>query len=108
MEKAGKKTKTWFARVIYDGKEAVYAFPVKKQRDDFVGGTLSDTLYNDMQRTTMTRHDVVKKYGSTYKIEGNCVYDPRDPAALFDAWHILEAIKYRSLVDNVMQPTIHF
>ena len=99
-KKTGKKPKTWFARVVYKGKESVFAYPTKKQRDDLLTDILSNSLYNGMQRYVTTRRDVVKKYGYHYKIDGICVYDPRDPGVLFDAWEVLDVIRYRLLTDD--------
>lgn len=86
-------TRTWFARVTFEGKTGVIAFTSKAERDLF----LDSGLFVDMKREAITRREVVKEYSRNYRIENMAVYDPKNAVTVLDTWNILNIIRYRFL-----------
>ena len=86
-------TRTWFARVTFEGKTGVIAFTSKAERDLF----LNSGLFTDMNREAITRREVIKEFTRNYRIESMAVYDPKNSATVLDTWDILNIIRYRYL-----------
>lgn len=93
-----KTGKNWFCRVKWGKYDVVMAFATKAERAEFLNDSVH---FGDMDKSVITRAEVIKRYGAGYGIDLMTVYSEGRSIDLLNDWDVFLECKKRLLKKGV-------